>query len=257
MTSAERPERKMHRLGFLIPQRNVACEIEFPRFAPEGVSCHFQRLPRDGATLTRESLVAMMTTVGEQSRALAGIDIRVIMCACTSGSFLDGTESAWTLGANVTAATGIPGITTTVAVVDALRSLEARRIFMVTPYPEDITRREAEVFEAMGFEIVSWRTFGCAESEMIRRLTSADVERLVLSECSAAKAADAVFVSCTNLMTMDRIPSLERKLGMPVVSSNSATLWRALREAGAPVADLVAGCLFERPLFQGSAANAG
>ncbi|MDN5928305.1 MAG: maleate cis-trans isomerase [Hyphomicrobiales bacterium] len=243
----------MHRLGFLIPQRNVACEIEFPRFAPEGVSCHFQRLPRDGATLTRESLVAMMETVGEQSRALAGIDIRVIMCACTSGSFLDGTESAWTLGANVTAATGIPGITTTVAVVDALRSLEARRIFMVTPYPEDITRREAEVFGAMDFEITSWRTFGCAQSEMIRQLTSADVERLVLSEHSAAKAADAVFVSCTNLMTMDRILSLERKLGIPVISSNSATLWRALREAGVPATDLGAGCLFEHPLLEGSA----
>lgn len=247
MTSVD-AARPWQRLGFLIPERNVACEVEFPRFAPAGVSCHFQRLPRDGAALTRESLVRMMAAVGEQSRNLAHIDASVIMCACTSGSFLDGVDSASAMGARVTASTGIRGITTTVAVVDALRALGARSIFMVTPYPEDITRREVDVFTDMGFQVTGWRTFGCASSEMIRALTAADVEELVLSERAAVAASDALFVSCTNLMTMERIASLERELAVPVVSSNSATLWRALREAGLPPADLGAGRLFIQPL---------
>ncbi|MCW4019071.1 MAG: hypothetical protein NWF00_10410 [Candidatus Bathyarchaeota archaeon] len=41
--------------------------------------------------------------------------------------------------------------------------------------------------------------------------------------------AEAVFVSCTNFRTLEAIPALEAKLQKPVVNSNSATLWAALR----------------------------
>jgi maleate isomerase len=36
-------------------------------------------------------------------------------------------------------------------------------------------------------------------------------------------------VSCTQLLTMDQIAPLEHELGVPVVTSNQATLWAGLR----------------------------
>ena len=42
--------------------------------------------------------------------------------------------------------------------------------------------------------------------------------------------ADAVFISCTNFRTFEIIESLEQDLGIPVVTSNQASLWLALRE---------------------------
>ena len=44
--------------------------------------------------------------------------------------------------------------------------------------------------------------------------------------------ADAVFVSCGALRTLDVVDDLERRLGKPVVCSNQAMIWDCLRLAG-------------------------
>jgi len=45
-------------------------------------------------------------------------------------------------------------------------------------------------------------------------------------------AAEAIFVSCTNLPTYDLIATLETELGKPVLTANQVTMWSALRHAG-------------------------
>ena len=45
-------------------------------------------------------------------------------------------------------------------------------------------------------------------------------------------AADALFISCTNLPTYDVIPQLEAELRIPVLSANQVTMWAALRRLG-------------------------
>ena len=44
--------------------------------------------------------------------------------------------------------------------------------------------------------------------------------------------AEAILLSCTDLATLDVIERLETETGKPVVSSNTATFWFALRRAG-------------------------
>ena len=43
------------------------------------------------------------------------------------------------------------------------------------------------------------------------------------------EGADAVYISCTNLKSMDQLARLEAELGLPVISFNAATLWIGLR----------------------------
>jgi maleate isomerase len=56
----------------------------------------------------------------------------------------------------------------------------------------------------------------------------------VLRNRSKLEQADAVFISCSNLKSMDQLTRLEAELGVPVVSSNAATLWLGLRRMGVP-----------------------
>ena len=44
--------------------------------------------------------------------------------------------------------------------------------------------------------------------------------------------ADAVFISCTALRTADVIEDIEAALGKPIVTSNQALAWHALRLMG-------------------------
>ncbi|MEM0285000.1 MAG: hypothetical protein QXU85_05125 [Sulfolobales archaeon] len=41
-----------------------------------------------------------------------------------------------------------------------------------------------------------------------------------------------MFISCTNFRTLEVVGVLEEELGLPVVSSNTASMWFALRTAG-------------------------
>lgn len=239
-------EQEPTRLGFLVPERNVTCEEEFPRYLPKDITAHFSRLPRAEPKLNAASLVEMMQHVDTQSLLLSRVGIQVIMAACTSGTFLDGTAAADDLGHRIEAATGIPGYTTSTAVADALRALNVRSFFMITPYPHDITETETTFFEALGFEVTGSDTFACSHSEMIPRLTSAEVAEMAIRHEADIAAADALFISCTNLATMDRLAEMEERFGKPVVSSNSATLWRALRAVDVPSGDLGAGQLFQQ-----------
>ncbi len=56
--------------------------------------------------------------------------------------------------------------------------------------------------------------------------------------------AQAVFISCSNLRTLDIIEKLERDLGKPVITSNQASLWGMLRLIGDRRAIPGAGRLF-------------
>jgi len=57
-------------------------------------------------------------------------------------------------------------------------------------------------------------------------------ERILAADHSAA---DAIFVSCTNLPTYDLIEPLETALGKPVFTANQLTMWACLRRMGLPV----------------------
>jgi maleate isomerase len=52
-----------------------------------------------------------------------------------------------------------------------------------------------------------------------------------------------IFLSCTNLRTLDVIDALEAELGIPVVSSNLALAWDMARRTGAPMAQSAPGRL--------------
>ena len=44
--------------------------------------------------------------------------------------------------------------------------------------------------------------------------------------------AQAIFISCSNFRTLEIIEPLEQTLGKPVVTSNSASVWKMLRRLG-------------------------
>ena len=49
------------------------------------------------------------------------------------------------------------------------------------------------------------------------------------------KEADGIFISCTNLPTINIIEELETILKKPVISSNTATLWAMLKKIAVPI----------------------
>ena len=131
--------------------------------------------------------------------------------------------------------------------VQQVKALKAKRVFMLTPYPDDIHAQEIEFLRFRGIAVDGHDTFRCADTVQIRDISSESVAERVLEHRTQASRCDAVFISCTNLLTMDQIGHLEHELGVPVTSSNHCTLWTALRHMNVSTSGLGLGRLFELP----------
>lgn len=236
------------RFGVLFPPGNVAMERELPCVLPPGVAMHCNRLSRPDSSLSAESLLAMEASVDRAARDLAQTYPEVIVYGCTSGSFLGGIGDEDAIARKIESLTGIPAVTTATAVWQALKAVDARLIYMITPYPDEINRHEALFLDHHGIEVAGWDSFPCRTSEEIRRITSDEVAELTLRHRADIARCDAVFISCTQLLSVDRIAYLESELDKPVVSSNQASLWAALRRMGIDSPGLGAGRLLDLPV---------
>lgn len=238
-------DNNVRRIGVIVPPGNVAVEREFPLHLPPGIVLNHNRLSRPDSIQTAESILAMNDSLELVAHNLAQAYPEVIAYACTGGSFLEGPGNEAQPALRIEKRTGIPAVSTSVVVVEALRAFGARRVLLVAPYPHAIMGNEVKFLEHYGFDVAAWDTFGCMTSEENRKLTSEQIAAKVLGHRDTIATCDAVFVSCTNILVMDQIERLERELGKPVVTSNQATLWAVLVKMGVDTRGLHGGRLFE------------
>jgi maleate cis-trans isomerase len=143
-----------------------------------------------------------------------------------------GFEGERSLVAKLEETTGIPAVTMARAAVEALRVLGVRRVAVANPYTEGSNKWVRAFLEAYGIEVVALRGMEIADSWSIAQLAPSvalDLGREVLEQ---ANNAEGLFLSCGNLRTIEILDQLEQETGRPVVSSNQAMLWYALKVLG-------------------------
>jgi maleate isomerase len=215
------------RLGMLLPSGNVAAEPQFNAMLPDGVSLHTTRLKLTGST--DAELLAMAEGVEEGAALLADTCADLILFHCTAVSTWDA-EMDRTLPERITKATGVRATATSRALIAALQALNARRIVMVSPYIEATNIRETAFLEAHQVSVLSAVGLGIAQAKDMISVEPGEWYRLV--RANARADADAYFISCTAVRSLEVIDDLERDLGRPVVTSNQVAVWHSLRTMG-------------------------
>ena len=215
------------RIGLIVPSSNTTMEPDFHRMAPEGVSVHTARMRLD--EVTPDGLIRMADDAERGAALLATAGVDVVVYGCTTGSLVGGIEWEESLVRSIHENTGARAMSTSGAVVEALRALRARRVGVATPYTDVLNLLEAEFLEDHGFQVAAIEGLRLVDNLEIGRVERGVIEGLVEA---VAEEADTIFVSCTNLPALDLIDGLERRHGRPVVTSNQASLWAALRDSG-------------------------
>jgi len=223
------------RIGVLVPPGNPTVEPELYRMAPKGVSLHFARMqappstgPAGGAAGMEERGRAYREGLDAPATALGEVRPAVVVLAHTASSYALGFGQDAPLVDRVTAHTGAPTLLAAHAVHEALRHLGVTRLALGTPYPEAISRQGKTYWEQAGFTLVGYHRLAD-----IQDIYAESEERAyLLARRADVPEAQAVLLSGTGLPTVAVLETLERDLGKPVISSNQASLWRALRLAG-------------------------
>jgi len=135
----------------------------------------------------------------------------------------------------MTKLSGLPAVATAPAIVRALQALGATKVSVATPYHDALNRHEAAFLANNGIRTLSIAGLGIGaggshEYVQIAQHLAADAFELAVSV--DRPEAEAIVISCTDFATLPVIERLERQLGKPVVTSNQATFWAAMRAAG-------------------------
>lgn len=223
------PDAGLCRIGLIALASDHAIEDEVRHFlSPAVARMATTRIPNadryDAATLSAnaaefEAAAALILPAGK---------LHVLAYGCTSGTVAIGESEVRRILQK--ARPGVEVTTPIGAAKAGLRALGAQRVALLTPYPPELHGMVAEHLRQHGFALSDEKGLGVDSDAGIT-----SIPERTLVEASAAlrrDGAQAVFLSCTALLTAGLVETLEMKLGLPVVTSNQALAWHALRLAG-------------------------
>ena len=221
-------------IGVIYPSDGVL-DFEFWRCVPPGVSVHVTRVPSSAdmaASLdesARHAIMAESTDLDEAAKTFSLIDAGSVAYACTAASFTRGVGYDTEIISRIEAGSGAPATTTSTAAVAALQALGVRKLAVAAPYEDEVCKRLRRFMCDSGFDVVSPENLGLSGTD-IGEVSDDGVHALGME--AMVQEADALFLSCTGLRTIEVLEALEHDLGRPVVSANQATMWHALRIGG-------------------------
>ena len=222
------------RLGVLVPSGIISVEPEFGLMTPEGVSCHYHRFsfhggenPDNDEVMNR--LKRAEEFMGDASEIITHVRPSVVVMAGTGVSFVGGYGYDQVLIEKMKKRNGnLPTTTTSTSVIDAFKKLGITKVSIAMPYVEQISKAAVKFVEDSGIKVLKadWLSKAVVDIPYVSKETLYH-QAIEVDD----PESEAIFISCTNLHTIEIIEQLETALHKPVITSNQATMWNILRLA--------------------------
>ena len=216
-------------IGLILLSTDLTLERLTPRLIPgDEVAIYVNRVTYHNP-MTVENLAAVEVNLTQAARdILPGVRLDSIAFACTSGTVAIGPDRVMEKLAD--GQPNVPSTTPITAALDGLKHLGHDRVALLTPYRDSVNQPIAGFIEESGISIAKISTFDMDSDIDVGRIPAPAIIEAALA--ADHPDAEALFLSCTALQAADCITELEDRLAKPVLTSNQALLWRALRLAG-------------------------
>lgn len=217
---------KLKRVGLVLLSDDRTSEPDYHMvFTPLGVRVHSARMWKDNSLPYPERLDSMHHELAKASKYVADGGLDAVAYTCTTGSFYRGAGWDTEMCDIMSEAAGVPAFATSSSVVAALNEFGAKKLSVVTPYPEWNNVRLRAYLDSKGFEVLSLK--GHPDSSR-RDHDQEEIFQFAVENC--LPEADALVCSCTDWRSLELVERLEQHLGKPVVTANQATIWHVARE---------------------------
>jgi maleate isomerase len=175
-------------------------------------------------------LEQLLPRITDAADLLADSKCDVIVLQCTGTSMSGGVDMDKHVVAEIEKVTKRPSLSTASALNAAFAALGARRLVFISETKQAGHDKKLAYLREAGYDIVADRAASLEGTDAY----CTTPPRFWYDTAMALRndSADAYFLSCANIHTIDVIEELERDLGKPVVTSNQAALWCSLRAAG-------------------------
>ena len=233
------------KIGVIIPSTNVSVEYDCQRILPRGVSWHFARFYISHPDLSDDEnfvrfLELLRGTVPDAVRDVLTCKPDHIMMGMSAETFWGGVSGNDGFVEHIQQLCGDRGLTTganaTLAAIQAYRSKghDIKRVAVLGPYQPIGDKNVRLFFEESGFDVKCVAGLKAANATDAIALTPEFGHGSVMEIVREIDGddVDAIIQVGTNLSTALTFPTLEKWLGKPCISINTACCWHALRACG-------------------------
>ena len=133
------------------------------------------------------------------------------------------------LGQKLSAKFGVPVAAGLTAEVEALKSMNCKKLVVGTPYPEELNERLKRHLEASGLEVLQIAGYGVRKNADLTDLPVHASYKIAKRLYAKAGDADGVFIACPRWPTLPDVELLEQEIKKPVVTSSLACIWYAMK----------------------------
>ncbi len=219
------------KIGVLVPAGNLIHEEEFGLLAPDHIEFHFQgfAIPAADSPAYCDELKDCMQ---EPIRQLRQWGADAILIGCTAASMRCGDKKKIS---DLEELAGVPITTAAKAISDALQWLSITSLAIATPYGDKGNQTVADFVRGLGIDVVSIKGLEFDSSPEVWKketnaMTPGDVIDFVMS--LDIYDADAIFLPCTGLRSLETLQKLESTTDKRALSSVQAGYWAALNTLG-------------------------
>jgi maleate isomerase len=210
-------------LGLIVLQADETLEPDFRNiFADTNVALYVSRIP-SAPDVTPETLRAMEADIAVSANLLPkSLRYDVVGYGCTSASAIIGSDAVADLVRTSCKTTEVTNPLHAAIAFAHHHGLE--RLAVLSPYVASVNAPLRTAFANAGITTDTFGSFGEPEEAKVARIAE---ESIVDAATTLADGADidGVFLSCTNLKTLQAIPRICKATNKPVFSSNSALAW--------------------------------
>ncbi len=215
------------KFGFANPSICDTVLLEFYRILPDGVLVTPVDLKVQN--LLDPEFRDAVSKIDEAVKILDYEEVQAIIVGGTPPITKMGFDADKEIIKKVEKLTGKPASTTPTAEVDAMRFLGLKRIVLISPYVEALNQHLKSYLEHCGFEVLNVKGLGIVKNVELTKVPFDKAYMLAKEAFWEVKGSlDGIFLTCPRWPTVRSIAPLERDLGVPVVTTAQALVWKAL-----------------------------
>ncbi|MEV4174207.1 hypothetical protein [Nonomuraea sp. NPDC049709] len=217
------------RVGVIVAPANPSAEPELTRLLGSRADMHVARLPvMPGASLA-DRLESYNEALPAMAGAFDGLRLDAMVLACSEPRYLLGPDEDREQCAELTAATGVPFATATLATREAMEHVRVSDIVLVSPYQPWVTELAERFWKTAGLNVTQvvqvraqdgYSSYAVTPPELISQVELAELP------------GDAVLLfTGTGLPTLPVLGPLASGNDRMLLTSNLCTAWWALSRA--------------------------
>jgi maleate isomerase len=231
------------KIGHVAPSRGDTLVYEFYKMMPDG----FMLLNSTGTIrqLVDADFDRQLKRIEEAAQDLVENKCDAIIIGGSPLFTKLGFGSDLEMGNKLTAKFGVPIAAGITGEIEALKSLNIKKLVVATPHEDSLNDRMKRFLEASGFEVLKIEGYGVRRNADLTDMDVHAAYKIAKRLYEKAPQADGVFVPCPRWPTITDVELLEREIGKPVVTSCQAYIWHAVRLAKVKEKIAGFGCLME------------